>query len=100
MDHSLWEPWLPVVGDEVEVWLSSECVCSYCGDHAHGDRWDPGGGYRGVVRRIRRSDNVGCRTCSLYIPGHYYLVAGEHIQEGRRAYGWAAAIEMRKIAGC
>ena len=50
-----------------------------------------------MVRRIRRSDNVGCRTCSLYIPGHYYLVAGEHIQEGRRAYGWAAAIEMIKI---
>ena len=45
MEQSLWEPWYPIVGDEVEVWLSSECVCSYCGDHAHGDGWDPGGGY-------------------------------------------------------
>ena len=100
MNQAVWEPWQPEVGDDVEVWISAECVCPYCGEHAHGDWWDPVEGYRGTVRQIRRADNVGCRSCGLYIPGHYYLVAGEHMgeEEGRRAYGWAAAIEMRKVA--
>ena len=93
-----WEPWAPEVGDEVEVWISAECVCIYCGDHAHGEWWDPVKGYKGTVRRIRRADNVGCRSCGLSLRGHYYLIAAEHMgEDGRRAFGWAAAIEMRKV---
>ena len=98
MSDALWEPWQPEVGDEVEVWLSAECICPYCENHAHGEWWDSRVGYRGTVRRIRRADNVACRACGLSIPGHYYLVAGEHLEEQtRRAYGWTAAIEMRKV---
>ena len=99
MNEALWEPWQPQVGDEVEVWISAECMCPFCGDHAHGQRWDSTSGYKGTVREIRRGDTVGCRSCGLYIPGHFYLVVGVHMgEEVRRAYGWAAAIEMRKIA--
>ena len=99
MSGALWEPWEPHVGDdEVEVWLSAECVCPYCGNHAHGDLWDSKVGYRGIVRGIHRADIVACRTCSLPIPGHFYLVAARHLEEyPRRAYGWTAAIEMRKV---
>ena len=96
--QALWEPWQPQLGDEVEVWISAECICVYCGDNAHGARWDPAFGYKGTVRDIRRADNVGCRSCGLYIPGHYYLVMGAHMgDELRKAGGWAAAIEMRKV---
>jgi hypothetical protein len=98
MSDALWEPWQPQVGDGVEVWLSAECICPYCGSHAHGEWWDSEVGYKGTVRRIHRADIVACRACGLYIPGHYYLVMAEHLEEqGRRAYGWAAAIEMRNV---
>ncbi len=98
MVEPVWEPWLPQVGDEVEVWLSAECICPHCEDHAHGARWDPELGYKGTVRRIHRGDVVACRSCGLPLVGHYYLVLAEHLgEEPRRAYGWVAAIEMRKV---
>ena len=98
MSNALWEPWQPQVGDEVEVWLSAECICPYCGNHAHGEMWDSEIGYKGTVRRIHRADIVSCRACGLPIPGHFYLVVGEHLEEQvRKAYGWTAAIEMRKV---
>ena len=98
MNEALWEPWQPKIGDEVEVRISAECICPHCGDHAHGERLDLEHSYQGTVWEIHRSDTVGCQSCGKYIPGHFYLIRGVHMGEHpRRAYGWAAAIEMKKV---
>jgi len=98
MQELAWEPWSPNIGDNVEVRLSLECVCPYCENHAHGTWWEPGNTYKGTVREIRRGHTVACRSCGLFVPGHYYLVAAESVNRpGTKAWGWAAAIELRQI---